>query len=95
MLKNGAHPFPRPWLYFPPILLHIQHIWVHEDGEEGITIMITLNRYTLPSHPYYITNPPYSEVMEENYDFHHYQIPQVAPMQILDPFGHHNLRRVW
>jgi hypothetical protein len=76
-------------MYFPPILLHIQCVWVYEDGEEGI--MITLNQYTLPSHLYFITNPLYSEVMEENYDFHCYQIPQIAPMQIVDRFGPHNL----
>jgi hypothetical protein len=95
MLENGAHPLPRPWLYFPPIPPHVRRIWVYEDGEEGITIMITLNRYTLPSRLYYITNPLYLEVMEENYDFHRYQIPQVAPMQILDRFRRRNLQRVW
>jgi hypothetical protein len=53
--------------------------------------MITLNRYTLLSRLYYITNPLYLEVMEESYDFHRYQISQVAPMQILDRFRRRNL----
>ena len=94
MFDNGAHPLPLPGLYFPPIPEHIRRIWVYEDGAEAITIMITLNDYTLPSRLYFITNPLYAEVMESHYDFHRDQIPSAAPRRILRRFRHH-LWRIW
>ena len=94
MIDNGVHMFPRPWLYFGPIPPRIRRVWIYEDGAEGITIMLTLNRYTLPSRLYFITNPLYADVMEERYNFNRHLIPRIAPFRILRRFRHH-LLRIW
>ena len=95
MLGNGAHVLPRPGLYFPPIPPSVKRVWVYEDGEEGITIMIRMNRYTLPSQLYYLNNPLYSELMAERYNFYRFQIPSFLPDRILRRFHRRHLIRVW
>jgi hypothetical protein len=43
MFEDGIHMFPQLWLYFLLIPLHIECIWIYEDGEEGITTMLALD----------------------------------------------------
>jgi len=94
LINNGVHVFPRPWLYFAPIPPHVRRVWIYEDGEEAITIMVSLNRYALPNHLYFLTNPLYAEIMVSHYDFHPSLIPRVAPIRILRRFSRH-LSRIW
>ena len=94
MIKHGAHILPRPGLFFLEIPSHIRRVWVYEEDVEGITIMITLNRYTLPNGLYYITNPLYSEIMETHYHFPRDHIPSFAPRKIRHRFLDH-LHHVW
>jgi hypothetical protein len=95
MLDNGIHEFPRPWLYFPPIPPHIRRVWIFEDGEEGITTMVVLNRRGDPAHLYYITNVLYEEIMRSDYGFSRIQIPRILPQQIFERFRPSDLLRVW
>jgi hypothetical protein len=94
MVENGVHILPAPGVFFLRIPPRIRHIWVYEEDMEGITIMITLNRYTLPNRLYYITNPLYSEIMERRYHFPRNLIPSFAPRRIRRRFRGH-LHHIW
>ena len=95
MIEGGAHLLPRPWLYFPPIPPHIQRVWIYDDDEEAITTMLTLNRYTLPSRLYHLTNPLSLELMEVRYNFRRYCIPTRMPDHIRRRFRRRHLIRLW
>ena len=94
MIENGVHILPLPGIFFPRIPSYVRRIWVYEEDMEGITIMITLNRYRIPSSLYYIINPLYSEIMERDYHFRRTEIPSFAPQQIRRRFYGH-LHHIW
>jgi hypothetical protein len=96
MVQNHIHELPRPWLYFPPIPPQIRRVWVYEDEPiDGITVMIRVDRDTLPTHLYGLRNPLYVENMEANYNYLRGQIPGLAPVQILRRFRSQHLLQIW
>ena len=94
MIENQIDVLPLDGLYYSSIPSRTRRIWVYEEDMEGITIMITLNRYTLPNRLYYITNPLYSEIMERRYHFPRNLIPSFAPRRIRRRFRGH-LHHIW